>query len=61
MTTLTDDSLRSLFGTDQPTANDIEAHKVQLWDRLVRWSGLCVAAYEDGHPSSFFFLGVSGD
>ncbi len=52
--------LMDLFGTAQPTAEDVEDSD-ELFDQLERGQGVYVVIYEDDEPSQLFFGGYSYD
>lgn len=53
--------MRRLFGTDQPTAKDLEQILSVAGEDLERWHCICFPLYEDGKPTKLIFVGCSGD
>ena len=60
VTTLSDDQLIDLFGTNKPTREMIEAND-ELLEAIERGQGVYIVAYEDGKPTEIFFAGCSFD
>jgi hypothetical protein len=55
------DMLRELFGTLQPTHEQVEAKAMERSEDLDRWQCWYVVVYRDGAPSEMYFEGCSGD
>lgn len=52
--------LLSLFGTDKPTREMVEAN-YELYDLIERGQGIYIIVYEEDRPSEIFFAGYSYD
>jgi hypothetical protein len=57
---LTGDGLMHAFGTETPSAEQVQAWIVRCGDRE-RWVGTYVVSYRDGAPHQLHFCGFSGD
>jgi hypothetical protein len=55
-----DDVLMSLFGTDRPTREMVEAND-ELYELIERGHGIYAIVYEGEYPSEIFFAGYSFD
>jgi hypothetical protein len=53
--------LRRVFGTPDPTRDQVEARWDEIAERLGRWQAYYFAVYEDGEPREYAFVGCSGD
>ena len=54
----------TLFGTAQPTRQDIEqctSALDTLYERIERDSGIYLILYQNGVPTEIYFMGISGD
>ena len=60
ITPLPRDELVRLFGTDQPTRQQIEAN-LDFYEDIERGQGVYVVVYKDDRPSEIFFGGYSYD
>jgi hypothetical protein len=62
---LSDESIVSLFGTDQPTRGMIERWAKRddpaRYDLYKRWQGFYFTVYKDGQPDEIYIEGASGD
>lgn len=56
-----DEDLLRVFGTTQPTAEDVEAVDFDFGEDLERWQAVYFVIYQDGQPSEIRFDGCSGD
>jgi hypothetical protein len=54
------EAVRSMFGTDQPTAAEVDVGLCGLED-FDRGQAFCVVLYSDGGPSEVLFAGCSYD
>ncbi|WP_030411417.1 hypothetical protein [Streptomyces sp. NRRL S-1448] len=57
-------AIRVGFGSDQPSLadfNGMDPGDLDALEEAPRWSGHCMALYEDGVPCALAFWGVSGD
>ncbi len=50
-----------VFGTAEPTHNDVERHWQDLAEKLDRWQARYVVVFRDGTPHEYAFIGCSGD
>lgn len=57
---LDNDDLVELFGTAQPTHDQIESN-CDLYDRINRGEGVYIVAFKGGKPSEYYFVGYSFD
>jgi hypothetical protein len=58
------EAIRAGFGCDQPSLadfNDTDFEDLDALEEVPKWSGHCMALYEDGIPRALAFWGVSGD
>jgi hypothetical protein len=61
-TPLSDEEMLRVFGTTQPTAEDVESTLASgLGENLERWQAVYFVAYKDGRPHEIHFEGCSGD
>lgn len=58
---LADEQLTELFGTTQPTHEQVEAHVWDMADDIARGTGIYIVVYAGGEPSELFFAGYSFD
>jgi hypothetical protein len=58
---VSDDELRRIFGTTQPTRGMIEASAPELAEPIERGCGIYVIAHRDGRPDEIYFAGYSFD
>lgn len=61
VSSLSQQELEILFGTNRPTKNMIEQQKNKLMNLREGWQGVYVIVYEDEKPSEIYFTGFSGD
>ncbi len=57
---LTQQELIKYFGTEKPSAGDVE-NNPSFFDDVERGKGLCIIIYENDSPSDLFFVGYSFD
>jgi hypothetical protein len=60
VTPLSQDVLKELYGTTQPTRAMIEKN-MDFLDDIERGHGVSIVAYKNGQPDEFFFAGYSFD
>jgi hypothetical protein len=58
---LSDREVRKIFGTTEPTHDQIEGSLLDVWEKLSPWQAVYVVVYCDGQPSEYAFIGCSGD
>jgi hypothetical protein len=58
---LTPPETANLFGTTQPTHEQIVQDESRCFDYVKRGQGLAIIVYRDGMPHEIFFAGFSGD
>jgi hypothetical protein len=58
---LSDGELHSLFGTTQPTREDVERILTSIFSLRRTWMGTYVIIYKDSDPDEIMFVGTSGD
>ncbi|MGL4463441.1 MAG: hypothetical protein ACRC1K_14925 [Planctomycetia bacterium] len=54
-------SLRKLFGTTEPTREQVEQQWLDVAEPLGRWQARYLVVYKDGKPNEYAFIGCSGD
>jgi hypothetical protein len=54
-------TIRQVFGTAEPTREQVEQHWLDLAEPLRRWQARYLVVYRDGVPHEFAFIGCSGD
>lgn len=57
---LSDEQVRSLFGTNRPTRNAVQTN-YDLFEDIERGQGVCCTVYAEGKPSEICFSGYSYD
>ena len=50
-----------VFGSPQPTHDQVEANWGAIADGLERWQAYYLTVYRDGQPAEYAFIGCSGD
>ena len=55
------DRIEALFGTTQPTHDQVEELWLDLSEELDRWEAYYLTVYRDGAPHEYAFIGCSGD
>jgi len=60
-TPVPDEELRRVFGTTQPTVEDVESVLSDFGENLERWQAVYFIVYKDGQPYEIHFEGCSGD
>jgi hypothetical protein len=60
-TPVPDEELRRVFGTTQPTVDDVESVLADFAENLERWQAVYFIVYKDGQPYEIHFEGCSGD
>jgi hypothetical protein len=55
------EELLRVFGTTQPTAQDVGTAAYDLGENLERWQAVYFVVYKDGRPDEIRFVGCSGD
>lgn len=62
---ISDKGLLQVFGTTQPSHEQIEAQEGKLWDYVLHDAeeveGDYIIAYEKGQPNEIYVMGISGD
>jgi hypothetical protein len=53
--------LRSAFGNETPTLQEIDAGLGEIYARLPRGAATYIVAYENGRPTHYVFAGMSFD
>jgi len=54
-------ALRRVFGTAEPTRDQVERHWPEVAEPLSRWQARYVVVYQDAQPHEYAFIGCSGD
>jgi hypothetical protein len=54
-------SLRRVFGTAEPTHDQVEDRWADIAERLGRWQARYLVVHDDRHPKEYAFVGCSGD
>jgi hypothetical protein len=60
VTPLSDEALKELYGTTQPT-HEMIAENMDFLEDIDRGQGTCITIYKDGKPDEIFFAGYSYD
>jgi hypothetical protein len=55
------EELLRVFGTTQPTVDQVESVPSDIGENLERWQAVYFIAYKDGQPQEIRFEGCSGD
>ena len=58
---LADRKLRRVFGTPEPTRDQVEERWDEIAEKLDRWQACYFVVYQDGQPREYAFFGCSGD
>jgi hypothetical protein len=54
-------AIEQVFGTDQPTHEQVEESWADVAERLERWEAHYLVVYKKGKPAEYAFIGCSGD
>ena len=54
-------STRRMFGTPEPTHEQVEDRWQDIAERIGRWQARYLAVFRDGKPHEYAFIGCSGD
>lgn len=54
-------ALRRVFGTAEPTHDQVEERWSDVAEQLGRWQARYLVVYRDGKPHEYAFIGCSGD
>jgi hypothetical protein len=60
-TPVPDEELLRVYGTTQPTVDDVESVPSDIAENLDRWQAVYFIVYKDGQPHAIRFEGCSGD
>ena len=60
-TPVPDEELLRVFGTTQPTVDQVESVPSDFGENLERWQAVYFIVYQDGQPHEIRFEGCSGD